>query len=153
MRYRYASRRRNWKTAVVGQFDSYPYTTPGDDCHVYRDPSTLKLVYLPHGMDEAFYYADHDVVTNAIGLLTTTCRRNLACEDAFRAKVWDVLDVAAETDLLAYNDVVNAQIKDLVDADPRKPYSSGTVNYYQGEMRNFIDDREAEMVRQIGARP
>jgi CotH kinase protein len=140
-------------SAVVGQFDSYPYTSPGDDCHAYRDPTSGKLVYLPHGMDEAFYYPDHDVVSNAIGILTTACRFDGDCQVAFEAKVWEVLDVAAEIDLLAYSDFVDDQIEDLIELDPRKPYTSDTITYYQREMRSFIDGREAEMRRQIGARP
>ena len=49
--------------AVIGQFDSYPYSNPGDDAHVYFNPEVGLLQWLPHGVDETFYYPDHNVTS------------------------------------------------------------------------------------------
>jgi hypothetical protein len=54
---------RYWAmVSVVGQFDAFPYSFPGDDYFVYADPTSARLHVLPWGMDETFFAADVDVV-------------------------------------------------------------------------------------------
>ena len=59
---------RYWAAgSVVMNFDAYPFRFAGDDCHVYQDPATGKLVYIPHGVDESFYYPDESIEERARG--------------------------------------------------------------------------------------
>src|SRR6185503_1437004 len=57
--------------AVIGQFDSFPYSIPGDDYFVYADPTTQRLQVIPWGMDETFKAGDVDV-TNFSSVLANT---------------------------------------------------------------------------------
>jgi len=145
---------RYWAVgAVVGQFDSYPYSSPGDDCHVYDDPTSGVLQYIPHGEDETFYSPDYDVEDNTHGILAQTCKADPACEAAFVAQVDEVLDIADAMDLLGYFDEVQAQVAPLTVADHRRWYDLSYVSYYQDVMRSFIDGRRAALHNQIGSRP
>ncbi|NOY27691.1 MAG: hypothetical protein GXP62_17640 [Oligoflexia bacterium] len=139
--------------AVVGQFDAYPYSSPGDDCHVYDDPTSGVLHYIPHGMDETFYYSTYNVESTANGILAATCRQDADCRDAWVASIDDALDVADRTALYDYAVFVRDQIADLVPADTHKPYDDATVAYYQDDMLSFMADRRAELSRQVGTAP
>lgn len=147
----YDSFLRYWAVgAVVGQFDAYPYSSPGDDCHVYDNPESGVLEYVPHGMDEAFYYPTHNVQTNAGGILAYTCRQSSDCRARWHQHVADVLDIADAIDQVGYHDLVADQIEDLVTDDDNKPYKNSEVSYYQGAMRSFIVGRRDAMQEQIG---
>lgn len=139
--------------AVVGQFDAYPYSSPGDDCHVYDDPTSGVLHYIPHGMDEAFYYPTHNVESNAIGILAATCRNDADCRDAWVDRIDDALDVADDIALHDYAAGVAEQIVPLVEADLNKPYSTPDVLAYQASMLDFIEQRRGELAGQVGSTP
>lgn len=147
----YDSFLRYWAVgAVVGQFDSYPYSNPGDDCHVFDNPETGKLEYVPHGMDEAFYYPDHNVRDNAGGILSYACRQSPDCLERFYQHVDDVLDIADDIDHLGYHDEVAEQISELTRDDRNKPYTNNEVDYWQSAMRSFIANRRSALQSQIG---
>ncbi len=139
--------------SVVGQFDAYPYSDPGDDCHVYDDPTSGVLHYVPHGADETFYYPDHDVQDHADGLLSLACVAVDDCEEAYQVKVWDMLELSEAIDQVGYFDMVAEQIGPHIAEDDNKPYSTSDVMSYQSWMRDFITQREAYIRAMIGSRP
>ena len=146
----YDSFLRYWAVgAVVGQFDAYPYSSPGDDCHVYYNGEAGQLEYIPHGADETFYYDTHDVVSNAGGILAYTCRQSSACRARFKEHVEEVLDIADEIDLLGYHISVAEQIEPLVEDDRNKDYSNDYVWYYQADMEDFIDQRRSTLTSML----
>ena len=136
--------------AVVGQFDSYPYSYPGDDAHVYDDPDRDRLVFLPHGMDETFYADDTDI-EGVQGTLAKHCLEVSSCQDAFRAMVWDMAQLSVDLDQHAYFEEVADQIHTEVQTDSSKPYSTSTVMAYQEVMGEFIAEREDTLTELIGA--
>jgi hypothetical protein len=138
--------------SVIGQFDSYPYSNPGDDAHVYDDPTTGRLWFIPHGNDETFYYPDSDF-TSVNGIVAQRCKAYAPCFEAYKERAWEVWDGAEAWGWLAYFDEVRAQIEPWVEADQNKPYSGEYVNYYQSAMRTFIASRQQAMQRWIGAHP
>ncbi|MFH1467531.1 MAG: CotH kinase family protein [Pseudomonadota bacterium] len=138
--------------AVVAQFDAYPYTNPGDDAHVYDDPTSGRLWFIPHGMDEAFYYPDSDI-TSANGIVGRRCKAYSPCFDAMKERTWEVWDAAEAWGWLALFDEVQDQIAPWVEADTNKPYSDEYVNYYQANMRTFISSRRNTLQRWVGAHP
>lgn len=145
---------RYWAVgAVVGQFDAYPYSSPGDDCHVYADPTSDVLHYLPHGLDETFSSSTGAVETGAGGLLAATCRQDPGCRAAWLAEVEAALDVADRVDLLGRAQAVQEQIAPLVAADARRPYDDAEVAAAQDAMLAFIGGRRAELARQLGTSP
>ncbi len=142
---------RYWAVgAVVGQFDGYPYTTPGDDYQVYDDPTTGTLHFLPWGTDETFYYADNDV-TAIVGIVAWRCGQSAECVDAWIEQVWEVMDLAEAMDWVGLFDESQDQITPYFQADPRKPYSNYDVDTYQWVMREMIVDRRAQLEHQLGA--
>ena len=137
--------RRFWAMcAVVGQFDSFPYSDPGDDYFVYADPGSQRLHFLPWGMDETFYSGDHDVkLVNSI--LATTCMDSPACWNRLVDEIWAVMDEVDRMDLLGRLDFIRDQIAPHVARDTRKPYGNARVETYQESMRWFVTERRSHL--------
>jgi len=138
--------------AYVAQFDAYPYTTPGDDCHVFFDVDQGTLEYVPHGVDETFYYPDYDVERNAVGMLAEACRAQDACIERFRQKVWEVADVADAIDLLGYTERVKEQIAPYIAKDTHQEHGQNYIDYYQQAMLDFIEGRSDGLEDFLGPR-
>ena len=144
---------RYWAVGgVVQNFDAYPFRFAGDDCHVYHDPTTDKLHYIPHGVDESFYY-NYNIETQAGGHLSVKCREVSSCRDEWAEHVYEVLDVLDEIDLAAYAETVRDQIEDHARDDPNRNYTWSYVEYYQESMIDNIEGRRAEISSDIGPRP
>jgi spore coat protein CotH len=136
--------------SVVGQFDAYPYSWPGDDCHVYFDPGSGRLNYIPHGMDETFSSSSNNVVNAAGGVLALTCRNDPTCAAQIKEMIWQAQDLSETIDTLAYHDMVADQIEDYVRADTTTSHSNSTVFNTQASMRSFIANRRLDLTSQIG---
>lgn len=141
---------------VVGQYDSYPYANPGDDCHVFVNQDNLgesggpRLEWVPHGMDETYYYPTGvNVFSQVNGVVAKRCNSVAECQDNVKAEVFLGLDVQDEIETLEYFDMVQAQIEDHVRSDTNKNYSNDYVWYYQDEMRDFIEDRRDDLDRYL----
>ena len=132
----------------VGQFDSYPYSNPGDDCHVYNNPTTGTLVFIPHGEDETFYY-DTSSVAQANGIIGERCLESSSCYSALQQRVREVIEIADDIDMLGIFDQVQELIEPYVRADSHRPYSLEYVEYYQDHMRSMIRKRESELYDQL----
>jgi len=126
--------------SVVMNFDAYPMRYAGDDCHIYDDPTSGKLIYIPHGVDESFYY-DEDFEERANGWLAYRCREVPACRDAWADTVYEVLEVAESLDWVGRAEEIAAQIEDAADDDPNRNYSMSNVRAYQGDMISKMRNR------------
>jgi len=138
--------------AVIGQYDSYPYSSPGDDYFVYLDPADARFDFIPWGNDETFYSPDSNV-TSAYGSLAAQCNRSSACQERFAEHVWEIMTLLEEEDWLAYYDGVIEQIEPHVLADTHKSYSNNTVAQYQASMRDFMEERAQKLQQWVGPRP
>jgi hypothetical protein len=144
---------RYWAASSIAMnFDAYPFRFAGDDCHVYFDPARGKLVYLPHGTDETFYY-DDNFEGRATGHLSARCREVPECRDAWANRVYDTLELAESEDIAGYAQEVAEQIRPWVEADPNRNYSLSNVNAYQADMISKLQNRRASVVYWIGERP
>jgi hypothetical protein len=130
--------------SVVGQFDSFPYSMPGDDYLVYADPTTHKLAFLPWGMDETFMAGDYDV-TQIFSVLTRRCKESPACFADYKEETMAVQSLTENMGLAAERQRVIAQIAPFTVADTRKPYTDDQVAQSQGALRWFISDRRAHL--------
>lgn len=130
--------------AVVGQFDSFPYSTPGDDYDVYADPSSGRLHFIPWGMDESFYSADYDV-RHVTSVLARKCSASPACFQKFQTEVWSVIKMTEDMGLEGERAHVRTQIAPYVAMDGRKVYSAADVATYQDALQWFIDTRRTSM--------
>ncbi|MFT5585187.1 MAG: spore coat protein CotH [Cognaticolwellia sp.] len=138
--------------SVIGQYDSYPYANPGDDAHIYVDPEIDRLIWLPHGMDETFYSPEKNPM-EVNGIIARRCIEVEECKADYTAAVWELQALSEELDQGAYAREVRAQISDLVENDPHRPYGMDYVNYYQSAMIEFIDDRSEDLEVHLGPRP
>ena len=138
--------------SVVGQFDSYPYANPGDDAHIYVNPDTERLIWLPHGMDETFYSPERNPM-DVNGIIARRCLEVDECKADYIAAVWELQALSEAIDQGAYAREVRAQIDQLVRDDPNRPYGMDYVNYYQDLMIGFIDNRSEDLEVHLGSRP
>jgi hypothetical protein len=148
----YDAFRRWWAVgAVVAQFDGYPYSDPGDDFHVYADPQTDQLYFLPHGLDECMFWDDHGV-QSVNGIVAYRCSQVQSCKNAWVDDVFEVLDLAEQK--LDWEQAfldIQKEIEPYMKADDRKPYSDWEVQQYQNWTYSVIKNRRAEMESQLGA--
>jgi spore coat protein CotH len=138
-------------SALVGQFDSYPYSSPGDDAHVYVDPGTGVLHWLPHGLDETFSSSGQSITT-VNGVVAVRCLETPGCYEIFQDRTWEAYDHGLAIDLLGYARWVQGVIDAPMRMDGRKPYSTMDVVTSQAGMLSFIEHREADLTRDLGPR-
>jgi len=136
-------------SAYIGQFDAYPYSIPGDDCHVYDDPTSGQLHTLPHGIDESFYQPSKEVLGSATGLLATTCLQSEGCRDRLELAISSVLDISEEIDLHGYYSMVKEQAAPLIDADTHHSHDERDIEYYQESMETMIIERRTVLEGQL----
>jgi len=134
--------------SMVGQFDSFPYSQPGDDYFVYADPLTHRLHFMPWGMDETWQSSSYPV-TNIHSILAQKCTASPACFRAYVNHVWDILSITESMNLVAERDRVAAQIAPFVVMDTRKPYSNDMVTSWQGAIRYFLLHRRDQLSQML----
>jgi hypothetical protein len=131
--------------AIVGQFDSFPYSNPGDDYFAYADPTTQRLWFMPWGMDETFLSGDLDIVGRMYAPIAKACMASSTCFQAYVNQVWDVLAKVEALDWVAEHDRVVAQIAPLVQMDTRRHYTDDEVAHGQSDMRFFVSERRMHL--------
>jgi hypothetical protein len=141
--------RRYWAVAsVIGQFDAWPYGSPGNDYFVYGDPADDRLWFMPWGMDETFSSSDYDV--KQVGsVLAQTCLDSASCFDDYVQQTWEILAMTEAFDLDRERERVADQIAPYVQMDTRKPYSNTTVANAQQDMHFFISERRAHLATML----
>jgi spore coat protein CotH len=127
--------------ALVGQFDSMPYSIPGDDYFVYNNPEDKKIYVIPWGMDETFEASDVDVVGRVYSVMARTCKASPACMAQFADKAWGLLDKMESMNWLLEHARVAQQIAAHTTADQQKSYNDAAVKLGQDDMRFFMADR------------
>jgi spore coat protein CotH len=141
---------RYWAVGgVVQNFDAYPFRFAGDDCHVYHDPTTDRIHYIPHGADETFYYT-YNIESSAAGHLSAKCLEVDSCRAAWVTHVEAALDVLEKEDLAGYADTVREQIAEWAAADPNRNYTMEYVDYYQQAMIDNINGRRDNISADLG---
>jgi hypothetical protein len=144
-----AAFRRYWAVAaVIGQFDAFPYSIPGDDYFAYADAISGRLVFMPWGMDETFYSGSFDV-TNVHSVLAVRCKEDPACYQAWIDQVWEIQDLTEAMNIEAERIRVADQIDSWVILDTRKPYPTAQVFTYQGSMYWFLSGRRSNLETMI----
>lgn len=142
-------------SAIVGQFDSYPWRSPGDDCHVYQDVASGLLQFLPHGTDETFSDPRFDFTDDdGTGLVLDSCLDDEElCEPAYLERLWEIQVLSEEVDLIGYAQRVRAQIEPYVRDDTYRPYSLDAVHQEQDDMLSFLRNRPHRLEELVGPRP
>jgi spore coat protein CotH len=136
-------------SAVIGQFDGYPYSIPGDDSHVYDDPESGRLHTLPHGIDESFYQSTKDVFTSTVGLLASRCLESSDCRSRLETQLETVLSLMETMNLYDRTLAIQAQIAPLIEADMHHSHDERDIEFSQQYMLDFIAERREEITSQI----
>ncbi len=131
--------------AIVGQFDSFPYSNPGDDYFAYDDPTTQRLWFMPWGMDETFLSGDLDIVGRMYAPIAKACMASASCFQTYVNQVWDILGKVETLDWVAEHDRVAAQIAPLIQMDTRRHHTDADVAQGQSDMRFFISERRTHI--------
>ncbi len=138
--------------AITSNYDGHPYRYPADDAYMYHDPDSDQLKFMPHGIDEGFYYPDHDFTSGVVSIVGYKCLDTTSCYEGTVDKIFEALDVleSDEVGLLEWFDGVQAQIQPYVQSDPRQEFSAHQIQYYQTEMRELIENRRAVLEAMTG---
>lgn len=138
--------------SVIGQFDGFPFSDPGDDYFVYADPTSGRLWFMPWGMDETWLAPDSDPKRVA-SVLARQCAASPACFRTWVDEVWRLVAVLEDGDYLARAEAIAAQIAPHVALDSRRKYDDATVAIFQEAVRYFIITRRRWLVTELPAPP
>lgn len=125
---------------VIGQFDAFPFSLPGDDYFLYADPTSRKLWFIPWGMDETFFAADFSPL-QIQSVLARRCMESQACFQGYVDRAWDLLALTEELGLEAERERVQEEIARHVADDTRKPFTADEVAEGQVQLGYFIRGR------------
>ncbi len=132
---------RYWAMAtVIGHYDGFPYSVPGDDYFVYDDPTTDRLWLIPWGMDETFLSAEHPPM-QVHSVLAVACRDTPSCRQGYVDQTWELLAHTEAMGLDALRQMIQDQLAPHIAADTRRPYDDAMVAEYQTQLRYFIRGR------------
>ncbi len=88
---------------------------------VYHDPITDKWVMIPTGMDQSWNAGQRPIDPwNPANVIARRCLQEKPCEDAFAARLKQVLTLFENADFAAKAEAIRTQIAADVEADPRK---------------------------------
>lgn len=139
-------------SAVIGQYDAYPYSFPGDDIHVYLDPSDNRLDFIPHGTDEAFEDPERPI-DYLYGRLAAACLADPLCVEQWTAEVWSVQTLSETIDLAGYAHQVIDEITPFTEQDERRPFTDRQVRIGTELLFEFLATRPERLAYTLGERP
>jgi hypothetical protein len=138
--------------SMVGQFDSWPYSMPGDDYFVYVNPADGKVNMLPWGMDETFEAADVNVITRAYSLLTKKCIGSPNCIQGYANKTWALLEKLEAMNWGAERARIAALIAPDLAADKARIYTAMQTKDAQDNMQFFVAERRQWLTKYLPAK-
>ncbi len=91
-------------SGVVGQYDAWPFNVLSDDVHLYIDPTTQRIHFIPHGLDESQADPYRHVNIPGSSLLGQACYFTEACSEALAQRTWEVHAISEQIDLISLLD-------------------------------------------------
>lgn len=132
---------------IIGHWDGYTIQIV-NNYRIYHDPSTDKWSIIPTGVDQTF--GQNTALNTVAGLLAQRCWQEQDCQDAFKARLAQAVDVFESADLQSMAAAIRDQLAPAVMEDPRKEGSYDEfVNGVQGTI-DFIDARPAQIRSELG---
>ncbi len=131
-----------WAAAsIMGYWDGYP--ADANNYRIYHDPSDDRWTLIPSGLDQLF---EDDVDPfSSEGMLANRCLEEEACEEAFRTRLGEVLDLFESSNYTAMARAIETQIMSEVAADPRREFD---LNQWSAEVNStieYIETRPGEL--------
>ncbi len=111
---------------------------------VYHDPAANKWVVIPTGMDQSWNEGQRPIDPWVpANIIARRCLEEKACEDAFAARLKEVLTIFENANFPARAEAIRTQIAAEVAADPRR--ESGDFSGRVDATINFISNRPAQI--------
>ncbi len=134
--------------ALIGHYDGYPYHY--DDFHVYDDPTSGTLWFIPWGMDESFN--PYATVGEIAGLMALTCAGAQWCLQDWYYSLLDRLDAFEAMDVADLLDEEAARIQPYVEDETLLPYEWGlaSVAPAQADLLEYIESRRDTLMSELG---
>lgn len=131
-----------WAAAsIMGYWDGYP--ADANNYRVYHDPSDDRWTIIPTGIDQLFE-DEVDPFSNE-GSLSIRCLQEEACEEAFRARLAEVLDIYESSNYTAMARAIETQIQSAVSADPRREINLSEWSSAVNSTIQYIENRPGEL--------
>ncbi len=132
--------------SVIGHWDNYAFDIM-NNYRVYHEPAdgpgAGRWVMIPTGIDQTFGTDQNPWAVT--GVLAARCLAEPDCEAAFAARLREALAQFESLDLRAQADAIQAQIEDIVAADPRKEYNLQEWNGSHAALKTWIAARPARI--------
>ena len=131
-----------WAAAsLMGYWDGYP--ADANNYRIYHDPSDDRWTLIPSGLDQLF---EDDVDPfDSEGMLATRCLEEEACEEAFRTRLAEVIDLFEASNYTAMARSIEAQIQSDVNADPRREFDTDEWSASVESTIDYIESRPGEV--------
>ena len=132
---------------IIGHWDGYTIQIV-NNYRIYHDPSTGKWSIIPTGVDQTF--GQNTPIDQVAGMLAQRCWAEPDCQEAYKARLAQAVDVFEQADLQSMAAAIRDQVAPAVMEDPRKEGSYDEfVNGVQNTI-NFIDARPAQVRASLG---
>jgi len=134
--------------AAVLQWDGYCHTRFGpNNFRLYHDPSSGQFHFLPWGMDMSWKPHEPTPIDpmDARGMLLERCLAGASCRAAYVAAVRATADRLDTLDLPALVDRWGAQVRPLVEDDPKREIDVATFEANLTNVRERAVARAAEL--------
>jgi hypothetical protein len=132
---------------IIGHWDGYTIQIV-NNYRMYHDPSSGKWTIIPTGVDQTF--GQNTAIDQVAGLLAQRCWQEQDCQDAYKARLAQAVDVFESADLQSMAATIRDQIAPAVMEDPRK---EGTYDEFVNGVQatiNFIDARPGQVRASLG---
>jgi hypothetical protein len=132
---------------IIGHWDGYTIQIV-NNYRFYHDPSTGKWTIIPTGVDQTF--VQNTEVGTTAGRIAQRCWQEQDCQDAYKARLAQAVDVFEQANLQEMAAAIRDQIGPAVMEDPRKEGSYDEfVNGVEATI-NFINARPAQIRAALG---
>ncbi len=125
--------------AMVDHWDGHFYDLT-NNYRVYHDPSTGLWDVIPWGTDQTFDESRLEV-WNPNAMVAQRCLGEKACEEAFAARLYEIVDLYESLDLTPEAERIHELIAPHVTDDPRKEYNMDEHRDAHARTLDFIANR------------
>jgi hypothetical protein len=143
-------------SAILSNTDGFTGPFEVDDHYQYRDPTTGKFVILPWDPDNTFGSIndspDADIFLNYERCVITRMIAGGALQEAFFAKLEDVMSRVPADAIKGQADAIVGQINEAVGYDKTKMYPTDSFVWSLGYVKDWIDGRYASIPMQIATK-
>ncbi len=124
--------------SVIDHWDNYAFTIQ-NNYRLYHDPTTGLFTMIATGIDQTFE-KDQDP-WGAQGVVAARCLQEPACEAAFAARLDEVNEALAASELPARASALFDQLSPAIMEDPRKEYGFDTFVNEHNNLQSFLQQR------------